>query len=57
LSFWSFHVIVDTILPLTPDGKMLHEDSLLKPVSFGQMVCVQRSSTVGVKGMPFKEKA
>jgi hypothetical protein len=50
-------VIDEVILPLIPDGKMLQELSLLKPVSFGQAVCVQRSSTVGVKGIPFRENA
>jgi hypothetical protein len=46
---------VETIFPLIPDGKMLQDDSLLKPVSLGHAVWVQRSSTVGVKGIPLRE--
>jgi hypothetical protein len=37
-----------------PEGKRAEEDSLLNPGSFGQAVCVHRSSTVGVKGMPLR---
>jgi hypothetical protein len=41
-------------LPDTPDGKRLEEVSLYSPGSLGQAVWVQRSSTVGGKGMPLR---
>ena len=45
----------ETIFPERPDGKIEEEDSLLNPTSLGQTVCVHKSSTVGLKGIPLKD--
>jgi hypothetical protein len=47
----SNHSILIVILPVTL-GKSDDEDWLWKPTAIGQVVCVQRSSVVGVKGIP-----
>lgn len=42
------------IFPEMPEGNRDQEVSLFKPVSFGHLVCVQRSSTVGGIGIPLR---
>jgi hypothetical protein len=56
VSSGSRQAIWETIFPVTLDGNRLEEDSLYRPGSLGQAVWVQRSFTVGGKGIPFRVK-
>ncbi len=60
--FWSFQVMVETILPETPVGNLEMDLSEWCPVARGQgsgqqppAWSTQRSSLVAGKGMPFRE--